>query len=154
LYIVGCGWLVAALAACSVEPQAAEAPLFPADAPSTWQQVRDCRHSHEHELNHIRVLADPAAVGPYLGWNAPFPVGATLLKLEYDDDACSHLIRYTVMQKRAAGSDVERGDWRWQTVSPAREVLPSATATCVGCHRVHCSEADGTGFDLTCAEEL
>ncbi|MCB9740518.1 MAG: hypothetical protein H6747_14740 [Deltaproteobacteria bacterium] len=105
-------------------------------------------------MNHIRVLADDAAHDRYLNWDAPFPVGATLLKLEYDDAACSNLIRYTVMQKREAASDPERGDWRWQTVSPTREVLPSNTKSCVGCHTVHCKESEGTGFDLTCAEEL
>ncbi len=150
---IGLALLGSVVGACATEPSA-EVPLFPANAPTSWQEVRDCRHSHEHELNHVRVLADLAAAGPYVGWNAPFPVGATLLKLEYDDDACGNLIRYTVMQKRAAGSDPERGDWRWQTVTPKREVVPSPTTSCVGCHRVHCKDEDGTGFDLTCAEEL
>ncbi len=152
------GGLVAGalLGACTGEVEAPPtAAIFPVEAPTTWREVRDCRHSHEHELNHIRVLADDAAYDPYLLWNAPFPVGATLLKLEYDDAACSHLIRYTAMKKLAKGSDLARGDWQWQAASPSLIVEEHAKVSqCVGCHKVHCREDNKTGFDLTCAEEI
>lgn len=147
---------VASFCACTGEvEEPPPAPIFPAEAPTSWREVRDCRHSHEHELNHIRVLANDAAHDPYLLWNAPFPVGATLLKLEYDDGACSHLIRYTAMKKLPQGSDPSRGDWHWQASSPARVVeVHAKVSQCVACHKVHCREDNKTGFDLTCAEEL
>lgn len=140
---------------CTSEPTTpAPEAIFPAEAPTTWRQVRSCRHSHEHELNYIRVVADDLAHDRYLQWDAPFPVGATLLKLEYSDAACQQLVRYTAMRKLAKGADPARGDWRWQATSPERVVDEDAPIkVCVACHQAHCRDDNGTGFDLTCAEE-
>lgn len=146
---------LALTAACTSEPVVHTVDvIFPTDAPTAWRQVRDCRHSHEHDLNYVRVVANDLAYDRYLKWDAPFPVGATLLKLEYDDAACSHLVRYTAMQKREKGADPDRGDWHWQATSPQRTVDDNASISfCVGCHTAHCRDDNGTGFDLTCAEE-
>ncbi len=141
---------------CTSEPTTpAPEAIFPAEAPTSWRQVRSCRHSHEHELNYIRVVANDLAHDRYLHWDAPFPVGATLLKLEYSDAACQQLVRYTAMRKLAKGADVARGDWQWQATSPTFVVdTEAAIKVCVACHQSHCRDDDGTGFDLTCAEEL
>src|SRR5690349_15522735 len=68
-------------------PDAGRQPVFPADFERAYQEMRDCRHSHEHELHYIRVLASPSAQEPYLALSpdVPYPEGAILVKLEYDD---------------------------------------------------------------------
>lgn len=128
---------------------------FPEDFAQRYHEMRDCRHSHEHELRYIRVLASESAREPYaqLSSDAPYPLGATLVKLEYDDADCTALTQYTVLQKLAKGASPEGGDWLWQRVSPEREVLEQgAPLACVNCHTHHC--APPRGYDLTCAEEL
>jgi hypothetical protein len=129
-------------------------PIFPADL-SAFTEVRDCRHSHEHELRHIRVIADALAFQNYDIWDHPYAVGSLLVKLEYDDEGCrdEDLLGYTAMVKLEEGENPEGGDWWWQTVSPERRVVEQgAPSRCIACHTVHC--APPNGFDLTCAEEL
>jgi len=67
------------------------ASIVPDDYASSYVQVRDCRSSGDHDLNHIRVLADPRAVDAYRLRDRPFPTGAVVLKEEYDfsDDTCT-----------------------------------------------------------------
>jgi hypothetical protein len=130
-------------------------PVFPADVAERYQEMRDCRHSHEHELRYIRVLVSESAREPYarLSPEAPYPVGATLVKLEYDDPECMELLEYTAYRKLEPGANPEGDDWLWQRVSREREVVEEgAPWRCVGCHRAHC--APPYGYDLTCAEEL
>lgn len=143
-----------ALALCACED--ASVPVFPEDAPGQWLEMRDCRLSHEHELRRIRVLASPTAEAAYadLSPDEPYPEGAVLLKLEYDDDGgCTDLLEYTAMQKLAPGANPDGGDWLWQRVSVDREVVEEgAPVRCINCHQVHCEPP--YGYDLTCAEEI
>jgi hypothetical protein len=145
--------------ACTAEPAAAPEPVFAASVAS-WQQGRACMLSHEHELRYVRVVVDAAAAIPYamLAPEHPYPVGATLVKLEYDDPGCTALLGYTAMQKQAAGSAPLANDWRWQRVDAKRRVLEDgAPNSCVNCHRHHCEEPEcgfpKCGFDLTCGLE-
>lgn len=151
--VLGCAM---GLTGCVDTPEPAlPVAAFAIDAPTTWREVRTCRHSHEHLLRHIRVLADDLAHDIYLNWNAPYPVDATLLKLEYDDAACTVLMGYTLMKKLAKDADPARHNWLWQRVDLQRHVIDGgAVLPCVDCHVHHCKEADNTGFDLTCAEEI
>lgn len=122
---------------------------------STWAEMRDCRHSHEHELRFIRVLANPEAELPYaeLSPATPYPVGSRLIKLEYDDDACSDLLGYTLLEKLEPGALPEAGDWNWVELDTELRVMEQgALPGCINCHAVHCHPP--FGFDLTCAEEL
>jgi hypothetical protein len=126
-------------------------PLFPANYASTYTEVRNCRQSGDHDLNVIRVLADPAALGPYLNHNAPFPEGAVLLKEEYDfaDTTCSGAItQWTVMARLATGSSPVTLDWRWQQVGDGRNVIGQDTPRCYGCHTA-CTGSSG-GYENTC----
>jgi hypothetical protein len=122
--------------------------VFPRDYASTYQEVRDCRRSPDHDLNYIRVLASPDAAEPYQGRVLPFPVGAVVLKEEYADDTCQDLDRFTVMRKEVAGYAPESGDWSWQRVSRDHEVEPTDVDRCIGCHLL-CAPIDG--YDFTCA---
>lgn len=128
------------------------APVFPEDYAATWNEVRDCRSSTEHDFANIRVLADPAAEGPYLDRATPFPEGAVVLKEEYDlgDTACEgEIVRWTVMQRLAAGSAPDTLDWRWQAVGANRRVQSQDESRCIGCHTT-CGEPPD-GYLGTCA---
>jgi len=147
---------IAAACGGDTEPPGPE-PAFPEDFLLNWEELRDCRHSHEHELRHIRVFADPLAAPSYraLSPEVPFPVGATLVKLEYDFAGCEEqdLLEYTVMHKREPGFAPDANDWLWQRVSLDRQVIEhGAPMHCVFCHTVHCPPP--YGYDLACDEEL
>jgi hypothetical protein len=127
-------------------------PVFPADYDATYVEVRNCRGSGDHDLNNIRILADPAALGPYEGRTDPFPEGAVVLKEEYDfgDLTCEGPIKqWTVMQKLAEGSSDETLGWAWQRVDADRSVLDEDEPRCIACHTSCGMPPDG--YDWTCA---
>jgi hypothetical protein len=126
-------------------------PLFPADYAATYQQVRNCRASLDHDLMRIRVLAAPEALASYNTRSAPFPAGAIVLKEEYamSDTACSGpIMNFTVMQKLATGSSAATLDWSWQEVSGDRRTTTTVVQRCTGCHS-DCGKPP-EGFDGTC----
>ena len=125
-------------ASCSgSEEDSGPEPVFPASYAASFSEVRDCRSSTEHDFMRVRVLADPAATGPYQGRDADFPVGSVVLKEEYDfaDTSCSgDVVRWTVMQRLADGSAPETLDWYWQDVDASRRVISENASRCIGCH--------------------
>jgi len=134
------GVIVAALGACTTD---VVEPVFPTDY--AYTEVRDCRASADHELNKIRILADAAALGPYLERDAPFPEGAIILKEEFDfadGDCTGPVVQWTVMQRVA-------DDWYWQTVSANRTVLGEDEPRCINCH-ASCGR-EPVGYLGTCA---
>ena len=129
-----------------------EPPIFPEDYAATYQEVRNCRFSLEHDLTRMRVLAAPDALMPYQARDAPFPTGAIVLKEQYDstDMTCSGpLLHFTVMQKLAPGSSPETLDWTWQKVDAEHRTMETEIMRCVSCHD-HCGNAP-EGHDGTCA---
>lgn len=150
--------LVAALSGCdAADPGQADAgrPVFADDWASTYVELRGCRLSIEHELEYIRVLADPAAAAQFgacldaeagPGCDPPFAEGAVLLKAQYRDDDCADLLGFTAVRREAA-APAAGGGWRWQSVDPDGAVtLDGAPPTCVGCHQT----CEGPG-NLLCA---
>jgi hypothetical protein len=132
-------------------PPVAAEPLFPADFSETFQEVRNCRPSSEHDLARVRVFADATAQATYATREGEFAVGATLVKTEYDgtDSECSGaVVQWTVMQRLAAGSSPDTLDWQWQRVSNTREVLGQDEPRCTNCHSG--CDAPG-GYFNTCA---
>lgn len=128
-------------------------PAFPANYAATYQQVRDCRKSGDHDLNFIRVLAAPDGLGPYMDRVTPFADGAILIKEEFDigDSTCSDaIVQWTVMVKDAAATELN--GWRWQRVNTEREVVESDTSRCFGCHEACDGVAPNIGYDYTCTE--
>lgn len=126
-------------------------PVFPADL-EAYREARPCAFSHDHELIFVRVLADPLAYDTYTRFEEPYPVGATIVKLSYDDEECTDLVDYTAMKKLATGQNPEGGDWWWQRVALDRSVVEEgAPVSCLDCHREHCSPP--YGYDLTCKPE-
>jgi hypothetical protein len=125
-------------------------PLFPEDYASTYVEVRDCRGSGDHDLNNIRVLADPAALVPYRDRLDAFPEGAVVLKEEHgfeDVDCTGTPVGWTVMVRRASGSDETLG-WQWQKVDADRGVVSEDDSRCVNCHS-ECVPPDG--YEFSCA---
>jgi hypothetical protein len=111
--------------------------LFPADYASSYFQVRPCRGSPDHDLNNVRILADPIAMPAYSKRDQPFATGAVVLKEEHEfsDDTCIAPIRgWTVMVKLAAGSSPATLDWHWQKVDADRNVVTDNEPRCYGCH--------------------
>ena len=114
-----------------------ETDFFSADYAATYTEVRNCRGSGDHDLNNIRILADPDALGPYENRMDPFPVGAVVLKEEYDfgDAACEgEILQWTVMQSLGDGSSPDTLDWAWQRVDPDRIVVEEDPPRCIACH--------------------
>ncbi len=147
-------WLAALLlAACGGgEEETDDGPLFPADYAATYTEVRNCRQSGDHDLNRIRILADPQALGPYTRRDGPFPVGAIVLKEEFDfaDTGCAGPVtQWTVMQRLEDGAAPDQLDWRWQRVDADRKVTGDGEPRCAGCHAGCDAAADG--HDWTCA---
>lgn len=127
-------------------------PAFPEDYEGTYVEVRNCRGSGDHDLNNIRILADPAALPAYQGRDVPFPEGAVVLKEEFGfgDTTCSgELVQWTVMQKLAEGSAPDMLGWKWQEVDAARRVVSEDDSRCIGCHQGCGVEPEG--YDWTCA---
>jgi Cytochrome P460 len=145
--------LLIAPAACGGEDGGQETTLFPDDYAATFEEVRDCRRSADHDLSYVRVLADPAAREPYQGREQAFPEGAVVLKEEFDfaDDSCSgDIVRWTVMSKLADGAAPDNLDWRWQTVDTERSVVDEDAVRCAGCH-MEC-QGPVVGYAGTCAD--
>ena len=130
-----------------------ETTLFPADYASTYTEVRDCRKSADHDLNNIRIVADPTALASYQERTEDFPDGSIVIKEEYDfaDNDCSgEIIQWTVMVKGGADSSSDTLGWHWQQVNGSRNVDTENEFRCINCH-TECGDAPG-GFDGTCAE--
>jgi hypothetical protein len=124
-------------------------PLLPEDYAATFTEVRDCRRSADHDLRHIRILADDDALGPYTERLTPFPPGAFIVKEEFDfaDDACAGpLLEWTVMQRR---TDATNLGWIWQRLAADRTVVTEDEDRCIGCHSDCGKPPDG--YDSTCA---
>lgn len=126
-------------------------PVVPEDYQVAYVEVRDCRRSADHDLNYIRVLADPTAADTYLQRTAPFAEGAVVVKEEHRDEDCSDLVRLTAMRKEAPGFAPETGDWNWQELAPDRTVSEDyEPERCIRCHTL-CGSAPA-GHDFTCTE--
>lgn len=139
-----------ALAAAACGGDDGPEPLLPADYAATFVEVRDCRPSGDHDLRNIRVVADPAAAPRYLARDADFPLGALVVKEEFDfgDPTCAgDPVQWTVMQ-RAATDAVHLG-WVWQRIDADRTVVTHDEPRCFGCH-AECGDAP-TGYLGTCA---
>lgn len=147
--LVSCAIVLATTMACG-DDTPMSTPVFPSDYATTYTEVRDCRQSGDHDLNVVRVLADPAALAAYSDRTEPFPEGAVVLKEEYefgDVDCTGPITQWTVMEKLAVGADPANLDWFWQRVDGDGTVLDENLPRCAACHQA-CVPPDG--YDGTC----
>ena len=124
---------------------------LPSSYKTTYRQTRDCRLSIEHDLMHIKVLADGAAYAPYMNRMDPFPTDSLVVKEQYgqDDDTCTGAIQfYTVMKKLPIGTDAAAQDWTWQKVDTSFNTIDTNIKSCTNCH-ANCGHAPD-GYDGTC----
>jgi Cytochrome P460 len=138
--------------ACPADDEDAAQPFFPEDYEDSYREVRPCRPSGDHDLNNVRILADAAALAPYQQRSSPFPLGAVVLKQEYDFgdlDCTGEIKQWTVMRKLADGSSPETLGWAWQRVDLARRVLEPDAVRCISCHQGCGVPPDG--YDWTCS---
>ncbi|HEY0989935.1 MAG TPA: cytochrome P460 family protein [Kofleriaceae bacterium] len=125
--------------------------MFPTDYASSYVTVRSCRASGDHDLNHVRVLADPLAAEAYMRRDRPFPTDAVVLKEEYEfsDDTCTGPVKqWTAMVQLAAGTSPSTLDWHWQKVNGGN-VVSDNEPRCYGCHATCGVPPDG--YRGTCA---
>ncbi|MGE0792485.1 MAG: cytochrome P460 family protein [Sandaracinaceae bacterium] len=138
------------LALLALAAGCAPAPVFPEDYAATYVEVRDCRGSGDHDLHNVRVLADPTAFAAYANRTEPFPVGAIVIKEEYDfgdTDCTGEIIAWTAMEKLEVGADPRNLDWYWQGLDENRAVDEDNPRRCANCHE-DC--APPIGYDGTC----
>lgn len=143
--------LLALCAACGDGGEEPIEPLFPQNYAGSFDEVRDCRRSSDHDLHQILVLANSTAFSPYANRDEPFPPGSILLKeeREFGDEACEgEIISYAVMMKLEEGESPDTLDWTWQRVRPDFTVQSQDESRCIGCHEA-CELPDGYLF--TCA---
>jgi hypothetical protein len=135
--------------ACDGDDDTGE-PSFPANYADTYTEVRNCRaNGGSHDFNRIRVLVDPSGLTAYRDRTESFPVGAVVLKEEYEsnDTDCSGAIKqWSVMERLAAGNE-DTLNWRWQRVDFSHTVQTENEPRCFGCHNA-CTPPDG--FENTC----
>ncbi len=138
------------LAGCPGDPPLGD-PLFPADYRATYTEVRNCRQSADHDLNMVRVLADPVALAAYSDRSVPFPEGAIVMKEEFefgDLDCTGPIQQFTAMEKLAVGEAPDLLDWHWQRIDATRHTVAEDTPRCPQCHQTCGVPPDG--YDGTC----
>jgi hypothetical protein len=118
---------------------------FPSNFRTSYDRVRDCRLSIEHDLVHIVVYADPDSSARYLGEDYPFEPGTVVVKEEFSDDNCSDRNGFTVMRKAEPGEHEDTLGWEWQRLDSNRNLVTANIAECVSCH-TDC----GVDRDATC----
>jgi hypothetical protein len=144
--------ILTVLVACGGGEDPPQAPVFPMDYATTFQEVRNCRFSLDHDLARIRILASPDAVQAYTDRVSAFPDGAIIVKEEYDeqDEACAGPFRsFTAMQKLTPGSGSDTLDWYWEESTGDFAVVETDVKRCVNCH-TDCGKPP-EGYDGTCA---
>jgi hypothetical protein len=139
--------LVGVLAGCSGKeaPAPGSDAFFPSNFRASYDRVRDCRLSVEHDLMHIVIYADPQSSDRYSNEEYPFEAGAVIVKEEFDDDECSDRSGFTVMRKGEAGEHEDTLGWEWQRLDADRNLVTANIAQCTACH------SDCADRDYTCA---
>jgi hypothetical protein len=154
-WLISISIVTAACAGCGSDGDAPD-PIFPVDYAATYQEVRNCRFSLDHDLVRMRIVVSPDALAPYMNRTDPFPTGAIVLKEEFDgsdEDCTGDLIGFTVMRKLDVGTAAADLDWEWQETDEAFVPVPANVANiprCVMCH-TDCGTIENGGYDGTCA---
>lgn len=142
--------------ACEPDDPAAE-PLVGDDWASSLLEVRTCRASPDHDLEHVALWLDAASkplwercVDAFPSGDSTctevFPEGALFVKPQYLDPACTQLARISVARKDSTFTAT--GGWHWQEIAFDDGVgsvsQDGALTRCAGCH------ATCSGYDQRC----
>ncbi len=152
--------MVVALAGCPSDPDppAGPEPLVEDLELPGLVEVVACKHSHEHDLRHVQIFADPASAELFQTCvldqgecTEPFPVGSLFVKREYEFPDCKpeDLTSVTATLKLEPGSYPQGRDWQWQRLETDLTVVEDgAPFLCIACHEDHCSPP--YGHDMRC----
>ncbi|MEN9578106.1 MAG: hypothetical protein RJA70_1115 [Pseudomonadota bacterium] len=161
--VLGSTLVVSALPGCA-EPKPETDPRLVFDLATVeaeFEEVVPCKKSHEHDLRHVRIVADERSAdifkrcvtqaGAGRCVEEAFPKDSLFVKYEYEHAGCkdNDLVSYTATLKLEPGSYEAGRDWHWQRASRSLEVeADGAPDVCLRCHINHCDEPHG--FDLRC----
>lgn len=134
---------------------AAPERIYPTDWATSFVEVRGCRPSPDHSLENVALWIDPASKELFercvvydSTCTEVFPEGATFLKPQYADAACTDLVRLSIARKEPGFDDA--GGWHWQEViydTPTKSHVSKdgADKSCWSCH----ATCDGS-YDMRC----
>lgn len=131
-------------------------PVFPADYAATYALERGCRSSSDHDLQMIKIYVDPTAAPAYEARDAPFPIGALIVKEQYDfgdPDCAGPIVQWTAARHDVESTDVatDHLGWTWQRVHPDRTVDTQDDTRCYGCHK-DCTDPTMNGYRFMCSQ--
>ncbi|MFV8755578.1 hypothetical protein ACNOYE_33935 [Nannocystaceae bacterium ST9] len=154
---LGAGLSLLSLAACPQPEDPGPDKLFDDPSMAGMVEVVPCKQSHEHELHHVEIFADPASAELFQTCVLdqancdPFPAGSLFVKREFEYPGCKpeDLVSYTSSLKLEAGSYPDGRDWHWQNQDADLTVTEDgAPFFCIACHVDHCSPP--YGWDMRC----
>jgi hypothetical protein len=134
--------LLATTSACNSDFDAEVA--FAANYQTTYQKLHSCKASQHPAAKYVETWLSPDAKEAWAAYAAlpegstatvALPVGAVLVKTQFDDAACKELKNFTVMEKLAVGAAPTTGDFRWQHVDIDGACLNCDNGSaCSSCH--------------------
>lgn len=107
----------------------------PADYQSSYTKITGkCAKSGAHGDKYVLSYMSKDAVD---AWHKgdQLPVGAVVLKVGYNDSACSEVTQHWAMKKLKISTPRAIGDWSWQMQDEYGEVTNEGKISgCVSCH--------------------
>jgi hypothetical protein len=114
--------------------------VAPENFESTYNKVHECRPSKHPAANYIVTWLSPDSISTWdeIGngnTDVNFPKGAVVVKSQYENDKCTQLTAYTIMEKTDVKKGAKDGGWKWQFVDQYGQCNDcDAAASCAGCH--------------------
>lgn len=109
--------------------------FFPADYPSAYSAVTECRTGTAHSPRSFVVWASPGADQRWLAGDA-FEEGDVLLRVQFDNAQCNGVGICTAMKKLAPGEQPAGGDWGYQIVENSGFIRVNGQwQDCIDCHK-------------------
>lgn len=98
-----------------------------------------CQPSEHPKANYVMTWLNPEAVPTWearsMGEDVTFAVGTVSVKAQYNDEACSSLSGYTLMEKVSTEEGAANGGWKWQFTDENGSCNDcNAGSGCVSCH--------------------
>jgi hypothetical protein len=109
--------------------------------PQTWEadytKVSSCRKSPDHGGLYVEVWADPTSKDLVDDAVPTFPSSAVMVKLEFNDSACTDGTKCMAMRKTGEGA------WEYQVLGGSGNIEKQGKLSeCSGCHQAKCAEHD------------
>jgi hypothetical protein len=102
----------------------------------SWARKTAARFpSRGHGKIWVEIYTDQIASKPFDADTGPYPVGARLVKAQYEEQLGGAPKILTVMKKMAAGYDPDHGDWYYGVYGPDLAPLKEGRLQmCINCH--------------------